>query len=396
MRTESVRFRPRQGEKDQKGSSGQYLQARLTSWAERLQRVIPQYTTHVAIVVLAILVFSVGPMALPFEYTLPIRATPTTAPSLGLRGFQPPVSGRGGPREDQVAQEPVVQASSIQPTADVRSLMLNALFHSPVVHTTIPNRLRREVITYVVQKGDIVLDLAIRFDLEEDTLIWANPALEQNPNLLRPGQELIVLPIDGVYHTVVKNDTLASVAKKYQASIADIVQCTYNNLDPENPQLVVDSKLIVPGGVKPVISRQVTMYSGPIPADAERGTGVFAWPCNGKLTDRFGFRTLSGRWHSGLDISGYKGADVAAADSGFVVYAGWTKTGYGNLVVIDHRNGFETYYAHLSTVLVAAGQSVKKGQLIATMGSTGNSTGPHLHVEIREKGVRKDPELYLP
>jgi murein DD-endopeptidase MepM/ murein hydrolase activator NlpD len=79
-----------------------------------------------------------------------------------------------------------------------------------------------------------------------------------------------------------------------------------------------------------------------------------------------------------------------------VTFAGWSKTGYGNLLIIDHRNGFETRYAHLSTILVSAGQSVGKGQLVALMGSTGNSTGPHLHFEIREKGVRKNPELYLP
>ena len=264
------------------------------------------------------------------------------------------------------------------------------------MHTTIPERLRRKVITYVVQKGDNLLKIAAEFNLEQDTLMWANPALESNPDLLRPGQEIIVLPIDGVYHTVAKGDTLDKIAKKYQANVDDIVQCSYNKLDLENPQIASGDKLIVPGGVKPYISRFVTAYSGTIPQDAKRGTGVFSWPTSGILTDRFGFRTLSGRWHGGLDISAYTGADIFAPDSGFVTFAGWSKTGYGNLVIIDHRNGFETRYAHLSTILVSAGQSVGKGQLIALMGSTGNSTGPHLHFEIREKGVRKNPELYLP
>jgi murein DD-endopeptidase MepM/ murein hydrolase activator NlpD len=307
-------------------------------------------------------------------------------------------SGRGGERfDEQDIDVPNPAPTVTRPAAPtVRSLMMNALFQAPVVHTTIPERLRREVITYVVQRGDNLLKIAAEFNLEQDTLMWANPALERNPDLLRPGQEIVVLPIDGVYHTVVKGDTLAKIAKKYEANVDDIVQCVYNNLDSENPQIALDDKLIVPGGVKPYISRFVTAYQGTIPQDAKRGTGIFSWPATGILTDRFGFRTLSGRWHSGLDISGYTGADVSASDSGFVTFAGWSKSGYGNLVIIDHRNGFETRYAHLSTILVSAGQSVGKGQLVSLMGSTGNSTGPHLHFEIREKGVRKNPELYLP
>ena len=155
-------------------------------------------------------------------------------------------------------------------------------------------------------------------------------------------------------------------------------------------------KLIVPGGIKPYVPRSVSVYKGPIPANAERGTGVFVWPATGTLTDRFGFRTNSGRWHNGLDISKGLAAPVYAADSGFVTFAGWTDVGYGNLVVIDHRNGYETRYAHLHSFYVTAGQSVAKGTQIAAMGTTGNSTGPHLHFEIRYKGVRKNPEMYLP
>ena len=314
-----------------------------------------------------------------------------------FRSLQSPPSGRGGQRPDLEANDiPKSLPTAVRAVPSVHSLMANALFQSPVVQTTIPDRLRREVITYIVQKGDNLLKIAAKFDLEQDTLMWANAALERNPDLLRPGQELVILPIDGVYHTVAKGDTLSKIAKKYEANVDDIVQCEYNKLDPENPEIAVGDKLIIPGGIKPYISRFVSAYSGPVPQDAKRGTGVFEWPANGVLTDRFGFRTWSGRWHGGLDISGYRGADIVASDSGFVTFAGWSKTGYGNLVIIDHRNGFETRYAHLSTILVSAGQSVGKGQLIALMGSTGRSTGPHLHFEIREKGVRKNPELYLP
>lgn len=252
------------------------------------------------------------------------------------------------------------------------------------------------MITYVVQRGDNVGKIAVQFDLEPETVMWANGSLAQNPDLLRPGQELIILPIDGVYHIVVKGDTLSSLAKKYMGEVQNIIDCPYNNLDPENPQIVPGDKLIVPGGIKPYVARQVTAYNGPIPTDAQKGSGIFVWPTSGRVTDRFGFRTFSGRWHNGLDISNAQGTPVRAADSGFVIFAGWHNSGYGNIVIIDHQNGFRTYYAHLSTYYVSAGQSVGKGVLIAAMGSTGNSTGPHLHFEIRQNGVRKNPEMYLP
>jgi murein DD-endopeptidase MepM/ murein hydrolase activator NlpD len=274
--------------------------------------------------------------------------------------------------------------------------MTTSLLQSPVVHTTIPERLRREVITYVVEPGDYVEKIAIRFGLEPETVMWANGNLASNPDLLRPGQELVILPIDGVYHTVLSGDTLEKIAKKYEASAEHVIECSYNGLDPEDPQIIPGQKLIVPGGIKPYIPLQVSAYRGPIPKDAKKGTGVFVWPTSGQLTDRFGFATLSGRWHGGLDIASYSGSPVYAADSGFVIYAGWSKSGYGNLVIIDHQNGFETRYAHLSAYYVSVGQSVGKGAQIAAMGSTGNSTGAHLHFEIRYKGVRKNPQLYLP
>ena len=274
--------------------------------------------------------------------------------------------------------------------------MTSDLYQSPVFHTTIPKRLRREVIIYVVEPGDNVGKIALRFDLEPETVMWANGSLAQNPDLLRPGQELIILPIDGVYHTVVQGDTLSSIAKKYKAEVQSIIDCSYNELDSEEPTIAPGDKLIVPGGVKPYVPREVTAYRGPIPADAKKGTGIFVWPTSGRITDRFGFRTYSGRWHNGLDISNAQGTPVVAADSGFVEFAGWHNSGYGNVVRINHQNGFVTIYAHLSTYYVSAGQSVGKGAVIASMGSTGNSTGSHLHFEIRHNGMRKNPEMYLP
>jgi hypothetical protein len=384
---------------------------------QRVRTLCLRYATHLAMVSLAILAFFASPLDLSINETgwFP-RPTPTAAPALGFRGYQivqEPPSGRGGERA-LIPSDPITDSQTLSsfrtaglgpadPSLQVprsrsplQSLVAGGLLRAPVFHTTIPERLRREVITYVVERGDNVGAIAAKFNLEAETVMWANGNLAQNPDLLRPGQELVILPIDGVYHTVVQGETLEKIAAKYKAEVQSIIECSYNGLDPEAPAISPGDWLIVPGGIRPFVARSVSAYKGPIPQDAERGTGVFSWPASGRLTDRFGFKTLSGRWHNGLDISSGAGSPVYAADSGFVTFAGWTNGGYGNLVVIDHRNGYETRYAHLQTFYVTAGQSVAKGAQIAVIGSTGNSTGPHLHFEVWQKGVRKNPELYLP
>jgi LysM repeat protein len=394
----SLRFRPRQGEKQVEDSSARRWQTAIDTFLCRIGEGWSRYTCHLLVIAVAIAVFMLQPVHVQLEYDLPLPAQPTAAPALGYRSAERSLSGRGGGPREYVDTE---ELSSLRPTASQAAapfqvLMTADLQQAPVFHTTIPKRLRREVITYIVEPGDNLGKIAVEFDIEPETIMWANGNLAQNPDLLRPGQELVILPIDGVYHTVVKGDTLSSIAKKYKSEVEHIIACTYNNLDPENPVIAPGDKLIVPGGVKPYVARQVTAYNGPIPTDAEKGTGVFVWPITGRITDRFGFRTISGRWHNGLDIAGPSGSAVRAADSGFVVFAGWQGSGYGNLVIIDHRNGYVTYYAHLSTYYVNAGQSVGKGAVIAARGSTGNSTGPHLHFEIRYNGARKNPEMYLP
>jgi LysM repeat protein len=309
---------------------------------------------------------------------------------------QDTTGGHGRTQEIPVqATEHSEPAPIRRPVARARALTTSDLLHAPVVHTTIPERTRREVITYVVQDGDSVLDIATKFDLQPETVTWANGDLERDPNLLRPGQELTILPIDGTYHTVVRGNTLHRIAIKYGVQVEDIVHCEYNDIAP-NLQLVPGQKLVVPGGVKPYIPRQITAYNGPIPSNAKRGTGIFEWPTSGHITDRFGFKTYSGRWHTGIDISSYRGAPIYAADAGFVTFTGTSRFGYGKLVIIDHGNGYVTYYAHLSVIYVSMGQSMDKRTLIGAMGSTGNSTGPHLHFEIRHRWRQKDPELDLP
>jgi murein DD-endopeptidase MepM/ murein hydrolase activator NlpD len=264
-----------------------------------------------------------------------------------------------------------------------------ALERRAVPFTLIPERARTEIVTHTVVAGDTLYALAKKYGVGAETLMWANN-MEQNPDLLRLGQKLVVLPINGVYHTVADKETLESIAKKYKSNTADIIAYEANQLDPRNPVIQPGQKLVVPGGQKPVVVRTVKVYTGPVPANAAKGTGRFVWPTSGYITQ--GYKPL----HRAIDIAGRVGIPVKASDSGYVVEAGWSNSGYGYFVVVDHRNGFQTLYAHLSRILVTPGQSIGRGETLGLMGSTGRSTGPHLHFEVRQRGVLKNPFGFLP
>jgi murein DD-endopeptidase MepM/ murein hydrolase activator NlpD len=292
--------------------------------------------------------------------------------------------------EVQQAEAPAVQAEQDLDLAETSaSTDTAALVPEAVPFTLIPERPRTEIVQITVVAGDTLYALAQKYGLRAETLIWANN-MENNPDLLRLGQKLIVLPINAVYHTVVAKDTIEGIAKQYKAKPADIIAYAGNNLDPKNPTITVGQKLIVPGGSKPIPQKLVKVYSGPVPANASKGTGRFVWPTSGRITQ--GFKN----YHRALDIAGWTGAEVKASDSGYVVESGWSNEGYGNYIVIDHRNGFQTLYGHLSRIFVTAGNSVGKGTAIGAMGSTGNSTGPHLHFEVRQRGVQLNPFGQLP
>lgn len=256
-------------------------------------------------------------------------------------------------------------------------------------HTVIPVRPREEVITYTVQAGDTIQAIAAAFRLEPTTLMWANPEVEDAPDLLRIGQEIAILPVDGAYHTVLAGETLRSIAGKYSVSPEAITQSGYNHLEPSDYRIAEGMRLIVPGGVKPYVPKVVTAYEGPVPQGAE-GSGQLQWPVLGYITQLYWYG------HRAIDIGAPTGSALHAADGGYISFAGWTDVGYGYLVVIDHANGFQTYYAHMSNIYVYEGQAVERDQVIGAVGSTGYSTGPHLHFEVRYNGVQQNPRAYLP
>jgi murein DD-endopeptidase MepM/ murein hydrolase activator NlpD len=268
-------------------------------------------------------------------------------------------------------------------TSNARAQIARSAQH----HTAIPKRARLDIVTYTVQAGDTAETIAEKFDLQPTTLLWSNPEMEKMPDLLKVGQVLTILPIDGVYHKVESADTLESLAKEYKVEITDITSCPFNDL-PEEGILSVGSQIIVPGGTKPYETRKVTTYSGPV-EETVQSAGIFYWPAAGSLTQGYWYG------HRAIDIGAPLRTSIIAADGGYVSFAGWTDIGYGYLVVINHQNGFETYYAHLSDIFVSEGDTVAATQVIGAMGSTGNSTGPHLHFEIRYNAYPNNPLLYL-
>ena len=255
-------------------------------------------------------------------------------------------------------------------------------------HTAIPQRPRLGVETYTVQPGDTAEKIAESFGLQPTTLLWSNPEMEKAPDLLNIGQVLTILPLDGVYHTVAVSDTLESLAQLYKVEEEQISSCPFNDI-PADLELVVGSKIIVPGGTKPYETRNVVLVSSPAPVSVQ-ASGLFQRPAPGVITQGYWYG------HRAIDIGAPLGTVIRAADSGYVSFAGWTDIGYGYLLVIDHNNGYQTYYAHLSWYFVEEGAVVTAGQEIGKMGSTGNSTGPHLHFEIRYNGYPLNPTNYLP
>lgn len=251
---------------------------------------------------------------------------------------------------------------------------------------------RREVTRYAVKPGDNVSVIAARFGVTPDSVIWANQTLENNPDALTVGQELFVPPVSGVLHQVAKGETITSIAARFKADPAAIFNDPFNqtihDFKSNPPILVPEQFVMVPGGSKPIVVRKVT-YSQTTPGNAIKGSSNFQWPTAACISQFYWAR------HPGVDLANSQGTAVVAADGGFVEFVGWDGSGYGNMILVNHGNGMITRYAHLSAFAVSAGTSVAKGQLIGRIGSTGRSTGPHLHFELIVNGVHRNPVQIL-
>ncbi len=259
---------------------------------------------------------------------------------------------------------------------------------------------QHELEKYVVEKGDTPNGIAERFGIKPETLLGGNEFLSEESSLLQVGVELVILPIDGVLHKVEPGDTLEGLATKYQVPLEDIIAYAPNNLAFPY-RLYPDTEILVPGAVREVFVWNPPSLPSVVGGNAYWdsraapivvGTGTFIWPVGGRNISQY-------YWygHPALDIALLEGTPTYASDTGTVTYAAWSPYCFGNLIVINHGNGYETFYAHLSGINVYPGQVVYQGNLIGYTGNTGCSSGPHIHFEIREQGVRRDPlSGYLP
>lgn len=257
--------------------------------------------------------------------------------------------------------------------------------------TAISEKPRDEIVIYKVQPGDTVSAIAQKFGISTDTIRWANDL--EDIKSIKVGQELKILPVTGIAHKVQRGETVWSVAKKYSTDPQGIVDFPFNTfVSDEEFTLAVGQILVVPSGVMPKVTPwQPEVYIAQKTPDAGTvtATGIFVWPTSGRISQGY-------RWyHRAIDIANKDAPGVLSADAGKVVAADWPSGGYGQRIVIDHGNGFQTLYAHLSKIYVKAGQSINRGDLIGQMGATGRATGVHLHFEIEQNGTKVNPLSYL-
>ena len=269
-------------------------------------------------------------------------------------------------------------------------------------------RTRTETVSYQVEHLDSIFGISGKFNLLPETLLWANyDVLNDNPDMLSEGQILTIPPVDGILYEWKEGDTIESVANEFYAEENDILLFSGNNLDLTNPIIEAGQSIMIPNG-----SREFVTWVVPtIPID-KAGVSTTILGAGGCVIENYGAygsggfiyptaqHRLSGNdyWsgHLALDFAVGLGDPVFASDSGVVIYSGWNSSGYGNMVMIDHGNGYQTLYAHLSGTALSCGSSVYQGQVIGYGGSTGNSTGPHLHFEVRYLGGFLNPWYVLP
>jgi len=240
------------------------------------------------------------------------------------------------------------------------------------------------IVVYVVQDGDTLSEIAESFDISFNTIKWENNL----GKTIKPGQELRMLPVTGVRHTIKKGDTFGKIANMYDVTTDDIV--IFNDIKPT--ELVPGKKIIIPNGVKNAVVKSSSKGSSKSSSGSQVSStksssgGYYIRPTSGRLSSKFGPRR--GSYHYGIDIATPNGTPIVATASGTVIKT-TCGSGYGKCLVIQHPNGTQSLYAHASKIYVNVGTSVKQGQKVAAVGSTGRSTGNHLHFEVIEPTGKK-------
>jgi LysM repeat protein len=369
-------------------------------------RVAGRYAVHSLVVVMVLLVT---------VSNLQARELPGIASNLGRHSILSRISGHEF--EDLVVEEamPVEYAKEVtylaahavraraeniaqvardedgDPTNDIleeslpnESLLVNAIrVQSDITAVTpsepapsVSSNTRSQIVEHVVQQGENVGSIARKYGLTTLTILSANDLSARS--IIRPGQKLKILPTNGILYTVRSGDTMVKIANKYKTEVDKVVD--FNNL-ADAGSLSIGQTLVLPGGKlppppapAPSITSSITEVFSPA---ADPGTTRLLWPTSARrVTQYYNWK------HKGADIAGPVGTPIYAADDGVVTFSGWNNGGYGRLVIIDHQNGLYTRYAHASRNLVSKGDVVKRGDVIQQMGSTGRSTGPHIHFEV--------------
>lgn len=284
------------------------------------------------------------------------------------------------------AQESSTSASIGGGTTQVLGLSTDTVEIDPL--TQVSDKPRADVLDYTVENGDTLAGIAKKFGVDNDSIKWLNKGL--NEKKLKPGTVLKIPPVTGVVHIVKGGETIYSISKRYNVSAQAVVDFPFNEFtNDETFSLAIGQQLIIPDGEmpdEPIFSPRSNLAGLTPNAGAVSATGNWIWPAAGKISQEFK------PWHKGIDIANHDGGPILAADSGTVLVASWAdNTGYGNRVVLDHGNGIKTLYGHMSSFSVVVGQTVKRGDKLGMMGSTGRSTGTHLHFEIRTSGGNANP-----